>query len=268
MKKKDEKLLPIGGVAKSFGVSDNTIRRMEAAGLMTPALVKENSGYRYYDTDNLIAIAGIMNLKDFGFTYEEIHKGLCEPNGMEMLYEQLLAKRAGIDLMISKLGRRVPAHGTFRVAVTETPDMYAFVLTDRIAPTVRAMTGLAKHALYQAVRSKCPIDFSLPVTMTCEMNDLRAILDKKALPLSACVPLREKHSADAVKLLPGVKAATFTFDAEYGPIKKVLDEIERVMAERGYKQNAAVRTIVEAADTRSETRGNGGSTVHILLPIE
>ena len=268
MDKTEEKLLAIGGVADSFGVSDNTIRRMEAAGLITPALVKDNSGYRYYDTENLIAIAGIMNLKDFGFTYEEIHKGLCEPNGMEFLYEQLLAKRAGIDLMINKLGRRVPAHGTFRVAVTETPDMYAYVLTDRIAPTVRAATGLEKHALYLAVHSRCPIDYSLPVTLTCEENDLRTVLSKKALSVSACVPLRGEHKADDVVLIPGVKAVSFTFDREYGSIEDVLGEMERVMTERGYKQNGPVRAIIEAADTRSEKRAAGGSTVHVLIPIE
>ena len=51
-KKYNSELFTIGAVAKSFGVSENTIRRMETAGLLTPAVVKE-SGYRYYDYDNI-----------------------------------------------------------------------------------------------------------------------------------------------------------------------------------------------------------------------
>ena len=51
----EKELFTIGSIAQSFGISDNTIRRMEAAGLLKPALIKE-SGYRYYDTANISRI--------------------------------------------------------------------------------------------------------------------------------------------------------------------------------------------------------------------
>ena len=266
--KRDRNLLPIGEVSKSFGVSDNTIRRMEAAKLIKPALVNESSGYRYYDNDNIVAISNVMNLKAFGFTYAEIREGLNDPGGIQVLYDKLVAKRAGIDLMITKLGRRLPQRGSLLVSVTETPDRWCFMQEDKIAPTVRAMAALAKSSVFEAVKRRCPIDFSLPVVLTCEMDDPRALVAKKAVAITACVPLRGKFEDANVALLPGVKAASFTFDRDYGSIDAALKEIENETARRGYKQTGNVRAILDVSDKRSETRGAGNSTIHILLPIE
>ena len=65
-------LLPIGIVAKSYGISDNCIRRMEAAGLLQPAYISRESGYRYYDPANVSRIGTILTLRSFGFVNEEI----------------------------------------------------------------------------------------------------------------------------------------------------------------------------------------------------
>ena len=266
--KRDRNLLPIGEVSKSFGVSDNTIRRMEAAGLITPALVNESSGYRYYDNDNIAAISNVMNLKAFGFTYAEIREGLNEPGGMQGLYDKLVAKRAGIDLMITKLGRRIPSHGSFRVSVSNNPETYCYTLEEKIAPTVRAATGLVRRAVFEAVRRRCPVDFSLPVVLTSDYDSLREIVSKRAVSITACVPLRNDFKDPDVKLLPGIKSASFTFDREFGTVDEALDRIDAEVESRGIKQNGPVRAIIDAADKRSETRTAGSSTIHVLLPIE
>ena len=70
-RKIDSNLFTIGAVAKSFGVSENTIRRMESSGLLTPALVKP-SGYRYYDYPNISRIKMILSLRSLGLVYEDM----------------------------------------------------------------------------------------------------------------------------------------------------------------------------------------------------
>ena len=59
-------LLPIGIVAKSYGISENCIRRMEAADLLKPAYISRESGYRYYDSANVSRIGTILTLRSFG----------------------------------------------------------------------------------------------------------------------------------------------------------------------------------------------------------
>jgi DNA-binding transcriptional MerR regulator len=266
--KKDRTQLPIGEVARSFGVSDNTIRRLEAAGLMTPARVNELTGYRYYDIDNIAAISNIMNLKDFGFTYAEIHEGLREKDGMQKLYDKLEAKRNSIDLMLTKLGRRLPQPGVMLIEITETPDTICFVMSDRIVPSPRAMAGLVRRAVFEAVSRSCPINHSLPVLMTCEVEDLRDAVSKRALKISACVPLRKEVDDPDIAVVPGVKAASFTFDRDFGPVEEAVGKIESEMTARGFRQNGPIRAILDATDKRSESRAPAGSKIHILLPIE
>ena len=75
---KSANLFSIGTVSKSFGVSDNTIRRMEAAGLLIPAVIKE-SGYRYYDYDNISRIKTILMLRSFGLVYDDMREYFKNP---------------------------------------------------------------------------------------------------------------------------------------------------------------------------------------------
>lgn len=267
-RKKERTQLPIGEVARSFGVSDNTIRRMEAAGLMTPARVNELTGYRYYDVDNIITIGSIMNIKTFGFTYEEIREGLNDADGLQILYDKLIAKRAAMDLMISKLGRRLPEAGTFRVSLTHTPELYSFVMTEKIAPTVRAARRLLRSAVFEAVNRECPIDYSLPLVLTCEETDLRKALSKKSIEITACVPLRGKYDDPDVVLMPGIKAASFIFDKEAGTTEEIVDKIEAEMKDCGYKQNGRIEAIIDASENKDGRGSAANGRMHILIPVE
>ena len=47
-------LFSIGEIGKVCGVSRTTLRRLEEKGLVLPAYIDENSGYRYYDNHNAI----------------------------------------------------------------------------------------------------------------------------------------------------------------------------------------------------------------------
>ena len=268
MKKKKERTeLPIGEVARSFGVSDNTIRRLEAAGLMTPARVNELTGYRYYDVDNIAAISNIMNLKDFGFTYAEIYEGLREKDGLQKLYDKLEAKRNSIELMMTKLGRRLPQPGVILTETTETPDTFCFTMSDRIAPTPKGASGLVRKAIFEAVSRSCPINHSLPVVLLYDQTDLREIVSKRAVKITACVPLRKEFDDPDVELVPGVKAASFTIDSDFGSVEDAVSGIEKEMERLGARQVGPVRAILDSAEKRSETRAPGGK-IHILLPIE
>ena len=90
---KKHNLLPIGTVAKSYGISDNCIRRMEAAGLLKPAYISPESGYRYYDAANVSRIGSILTLRSFGFVNEDIKAHLNSSGDYSVLYDKLLKRQ-------------------------------------------------------------------------------------------------------------------------------------------------------------------------------
>lgn len=65
-------MIKIGDFAKLFDVSVKTVRFYEEKGLLIPDYVDIYSGYRYYNEKNIEEMTVILNLKDLGFSLDEI----------------------------------------------------------------------------------------------------------------------------------------------------------------------------------------------------
>lgn len=67
-----EKRFPIGAVARMFGVSVGTLRHYERLGLLAPAWVDPDSGYRYYGPAQFEALNTIRYLRALDMPLTEI----------------------------------------------------------------------------------------------------------------------------------------------------------------------------------------------------
>lgn len=65
-------LFTVKDVAHACGVSRATLIRMEESGFLTPFHVDSNSGYRYYDMQNIAAIGQYQRLQEAGLSRTEI----------------------------------------------------------------------------------------------------------------------------------------------------------------------------------------------------
>ena len=61
----------IGELAKLLGVSTNTVRRYEDMGYIS-AVRDENSGYRYYNDDDIFSVMNAKMHVKYGFSHEQI----------------------------------------------------------------------------------------------------------------------------------------------------------------------------------------------------
>ena len=68
-----EKFFTVGQVCKCCGVSRSTILRMENRGLLSPARVDKNTGYRYYNIYNVTKILHIQMFLNMGLTYDDAY---------------------------------------------------------------------------------------------------------------------------------------------------------------------------------------------------
>ena len=68
----ETKLYKIGMFAQMNHVTVKTLRFYEEQGLLIPAYVDEENGYRYYTLDQMSVIHQITALKQVGFTLEDI----------------------------------------------------------------------------------------------------------------------------------------------------------------------------------------------------
>lgn len=66
-----DKLFSINQVSKSCGVSRSTLMRLENRGLLTPARVDGETGYRWYDNYNVSRVMQILSFLQMGMTYDD-----------------------------------------------------------------------------------------------------------------------------------------------------------------------------------------------------
>ena len=67
-----KKLFPIGEVSKLFHISVSSLRRYETIGLLTPAYISPDSGYRYYGPEQFEVLNTIRYLRALDMPLPEI----------------------------------------------------------------------------------------------------------------------------------------------------------------------------------------------------
>ena len=66
------KLFSIKEAAHACGVSRSTLLRMEEDGFLTPYRVDPNTGYRYYDLQNIATVGQYQRLQEAGLSRKEV----------------------------------------------------------------------------------------------------------------------------------------------------------------------------------------------------
>lgn len=104
--KDNSTLYKIGQVARASNLSRATIMRFEEDGLLKPAYINSESGYRYYSCENLARIFSILKLQRIGFTKKQIREindsSKIEETINRLHYQHMLILRELEDLTASK----------------------------------------------------------------------------------------------------------------------------------------------------------------------
>ena len=87
-------MLKIGDFSSLAQVSIKTLRYYDERGLLSPAHVDPETGYRFYSASQLSRLHRILALKDFGFSLEQIASCLEEKITAEQMRGMLLLRQA------------------------------------------------------------------------------------------------------------------------------------------------------------------------------
>lgn len=124
----------IGLFSKINKVTVKTLRYYDEAGLLKPAYVDEENGYRYYTSDQLPELHHIMALRQMGFSIEEI-ADIRSGRRVESIYLQRSAELAEtiarsreqlhqIDLFLREL--RKEGEPVYQVVRKELPEVIVY----------------------------------------------------------------------------------------------------------------------------------------------
>ena len=100
----EQKLFPIGQVAKMYHLSVGTLRHYEQEHLLKPAYVNPQTGYRYYGVRQFEQLTSIRYLRMLGLPLEEISAYL-QNREIPVITEKLKRQKELIDLKKEELDR-------------------------------------------------------------------------------------------------------------------------------------------------------------------
>jgi DNA-binding transcriptional MerR regulator len=92
----------IGDFSQMGQVSVRMLRHYDKLGLLTPGLVDEWTGYRYYMLDQLPRLHQILALRDLGLSLEQVGDLLDDPAAEQRLYDMLQAKQQAIEAQLAE----------------------------------------------------------------------------------------------------------------------------------------------------------------------
>jgi DNA-binding transcriptional MerR regulator len=94
-------MFTIGEFARLGRISVRMLRHYDATGLLRPAHVDPDSGYRFYTVDQLQRLNRLIALKDLGFKLDRVKTILDEQVGVEELKGMLRLRREELEAQIS-----------------------------------------------------------------------------------------------------------------------------------------------------------------------
>ena len=128
------KLYRIGVFSQMNRITVKTLRHYDEIDLLKPAYVDEDSGYRYYTSDQLLPLHKILALRDMGFSLEEIRQ-VCHGASEEQLLQRRKQELLKIIAETSEKLARVEGYLTGG----HLEDDYRVVLKSLPAVTIASM---------------------------------------------------------------------------------------------------------------------------------
>ena len=238
-------LYKIGMFAAMNHVTVKTLRFYEEQGLLMPAQINQENGYRYYTLSQMAVIHQITALKQAGFTLEEIariNSGADEEGVLRKKKSELIAK-------IAELTRQIAVVDGF--LSKQKTGLAAPVLVKTIPETTVAAMKI-RLASYDSLFEVMPEMGSLMEKAGCECaipeycftNYLEPGCKDEDILVEICEAVtgaKQEIGGLYFKTLPEIQAACIFHRGSYGTLPESYEAVLRFIEENGYEIAGQIR---------------------------
>ena len=241
----DDTLYKIGMFAAMNHVTVKTLRFYEEQGLLTPALIHPETGYRYYTLAQMAVLHQITALKQAGFTLEEIariHSGADEEAVLLKKKTELLTKIADLTRQIAVvdgyLSRR-KARLSAPVLIKTIPETTVACMRIRLESYDDLFERMPEMgALMEQAGCECALpEYCFTAYPEPGFRDAD-------IPVEICESIseaREETGALRFKTLPAIQAACVYHRGSYRTFPESYEAVLRYIEENGYEISGEIR---------------------------
>lgn len=205
-----------------MGVTRKTLLVYEEAGLLTPAVKDEESGYRYYSADNMTQIRAIRSLQSLGLTLKEVASYYYDTDNIDLHLQRLMELRSALDKNIQMLQVRSAKQGDLTIRKTILPRQVCFCKRYQCDNVFEASNRLRDTFIAAAHTGK--------MSMLGRMFTMRMSSDSDKLDLMCCIPVDDGFVGDERVEFPETPALCIYYRGPYegtGTAIRVLTEYVR-----------------------------------------
>jgi len=268
MNNSENNLLPIGVIADSYGVSGNCIRRMEAAGLLKPAHVSEKSGYRYYNSSDIVRISTILTLKSFGFLNKDIASFMQNPVDLTGLYHKLQDMQHTINNLLQQLDRRMKTPESYKCSFYSFNEAFYYTQEITQVPHLDAISDFACRTHFEAVKNKLPVDYTHPLLIETSYVNYRTYDPRAEQKLLFHIPLRKPVEGPEITCIPLTRAVDVKWSypgTKYSEIVPIIDQFFDLF---DLKQTGTLRATFDTGINLIKESDITNTVMHILIPVD
>ncbi|MEM8861733.1 MAG: MerR family transcriptional regulator [Chloroflexota bacterium] len=269
-----------GEFSKISRVSKRLLHYYDDIGLLKPAHIDEENGYRYYSAKQLPDLNRILALKDLGLTLEQIKKLLDAELSDDEIQGMLLLKKAETEQAVfeetQRLKRIEMRLEQNRIADDE-PDVVIksipaqpffstraiFSTEDELFQLINQMTNLIPAAVSSPILGPMAGVFWEDSFSTSNKDIEIGFFLKR--PIDKTIRLNDAHLIRC-QMLPSVKTMATAVQAAGHDLEFIgLGNIARWIEMHGYKIAGPYREIIFDANQLSEIEN---ATIEIQMPVE
>ena len=256
MSQKEDRLMSIGEIAKSLGITRRIILNYEEKNLLQADVKNGATGNRYYLADSLTKIRTIRVLQNLGLSLDDIQAYYDGTTDMEPMIERLEKLRDELNLNIEKLKQRVKSDNDFELHTVTIPEQTIYRRTMR-ADTVEQRKEHLRDIIPDAMRKygsdtskrmyfiDYPLDdpnlisYCIAVPPQSEGEYILQLFD----PLIQTIAVPPQSEGEYIHRLPEEKALCIFYHGSYESIPDIRDRLIAYAKEHGFSLKGTCRHI-------------------------
>lgn len=221
----------IGAFSKICKVSTKTLRYYDEIGLLSPAFIDKENGFRYYTIDQVDKLHNILSYRQMGFSISEIYMLINEKEAhMDLLFSrerelcgeisQLQEKLFRLRQYINNTEHYSP---TYQVVIKELPDIRVFCKRAVLSNFDDLFSESAEiHKLFVGRKEK----FSVQQTNDIFTEFVRFLdrdYQEDNIYIEYCIPVSGNESAASGLVVSNLQGGTFASILHKGSCKNIKD---------------------------------------------
>ena len=232
-------MLSIGQFSKTCMVTVKALRHYDEIGLLKPALVNADTGYRLYSEGQIPQMLLINKLKYYGFSLSDIRAILSDGGDITPLLKkqrdalnasiahtaEIISELDGHIRNLERTGNVMSYQNNYEIEIVETEDLHVIAC--------RQNMSVDEYGKYYGILYKRVADENIVLDGTCLAMYHDREFDPENSDIELALGVADKTKAD--KIIPGMMCAAATHIGAYSKLPEAYGALTKWISENGYK---------------------------------